>query len=249
LDGTLAHTGLPDAANGTRRLDLRYLERPAALNHRPYFEFVESRIRRRLTDRPEASLLDVGCANGAFLHFVKTLHPSVRCHGIDALEPLVSYARSQLLDASFSVGDITARHTLPADRFDVVTALTLHSHFDALDGWLDNLLGLARPGGAVLVFGLFNDAPVDILVRLRVAGSEPDAWAPGWNVHSRASLAAGLRARGLEFAFHEYAPPESWAPSSAADPLATRTAELNGRKVLMNGAGLLLPFALLEIAR
>jgi hypothetical protein len=39
-------------------------------------------------------------------------------------------ARDCVQGAAFAAGDIRVRKTLPGRRFDAVTMLTLHSHFD-----------------------------------------------------------------------------------------------------------------------
>ncbi|MGC5014963.1 methyltransferase [Streptosporangium sp. DT93] len=211
-----------ESARSVREIDLRYLNRPPALNHRPYFPFVASHAFGPAAGGAPVSLLDIGCANGAFLHFVTSRHPRVRCTGIDALAPLAEYAAAHVPAADFLHADISDRESLPTGRYDLVTMLTLHSHFDRLDGWLDNVMRLVAPGGRALLFGPFNDRPVDVLVRLRYAGDRDGAgdgergWIPGWNVHSRASFAGYLDARGHRHVFHDYAPP--------ADPPVTRAA-------------------------
>ncbi|MFY1679841.1 class I SAM-dependent methyltransferase [Streptomyces sp. WMMC905] len=242
----LAPVGLPAAGTGTRPLDLRYLERPPADHERPYFPFVADRLRGVL-DRPGASVLDIGCANGAFLHHLADRHPHATLSGVDALPALVEHAARYVPGADFFVGDVGRARTLPERQYSAVTMLTLHSHFDSLDPWLDHVLDLVEPGGRALLFGTFNPFPVDVLVRLRQTdGAEDDDWMPGWNIHSRAAFADRLAARGQRHRFHDYEPPAD-VPCSPDDPLSTRRATLDGATVLTNGAGVLLPFALLEV--
>jgi len=195
----------------------------------------------------DASILDIGCANGAFLHYMLSHFPNTRCTGIDALPELVSMAASNVAGASFAVGDIQRAETLPTDKYSLVTLLTLHSHFDELGCWLDNTINLVRPGGTALLFGPFNPKPVDVLVRLRMGDEEGGSWIPGWNVHSRMAFEKYLAQRNLTFAFHDYTPANVILPDDN-DPLRTYSAMLDDATILTNGAGLLLPFALLEIS-
>ncbi|MEM7482675.1 MAG: class I SAM-dependent methyltransferase [Acidobacteriota bacterium] len=236
---------LPGPGESTRALDRRYLDRPPGEHHRPYFDLIRSRMADRLAAAEPISVLDIGSANGAFLHFLLASYPNVRAVGIDALPELVAYATAQVPAASFRVGDIRDPATLPAERFDFVTMLTLHSHFDHLDPWFEDVLGRVAPGGRLLLFGTFNPQPVDLLVRLRQVGEGEALWMPGWNIHSRQTFEDRLSALGLRFAFHEYRPPGKLLEQP--DPLRSRPAVLDGREVLVNGAGLILPFALLEI--
>jgi 2-polyprenyl-3-methyl-5-hydroxy-6-metoxy-1,4-benzoquinol methylase len=144
---------------------MRYISRPPAAGYRPYFEFVASHARVCLEAHAGASILDIGCANGAFLHYMLSHFPKAQCTGIDAMPELVSMAASNVIGATFAVGDIQCAETLPLNKYSLVTMLTLHSHFDELDGWLDNTLNLVRPGGKALLFGPFNPKPVDVLVK------------------------------------------------------------------------------------
>jgi hypothetical protein len=129
--------------------------------------------------------------------------------------------------------------TLPDCRFDAVTMLTLHSHFDDIDSWLDHLLELVQPG-----FGPFNPNGVDVLVRLRKSGDSE--WLPGWNMHSRQAFEVALETRKVRWNFRQYVPDRQWQFNNV-DPLRTRVASLDNQMVLLNGAGLILSFALLEI--
>lgn len=240
----LSASGLPGRAVGTRVMDRRYAARPPGESPRPYFELVLSRMVDLLEGANSVSVLDIGSANGAFQHFLLDRYPGLRCFGIEALEELVEYAASAVPEATFQVGDICNRGTLPAERFSIVTMLTLHSHFDDIESWLDNLLDLVAPGGRALLFGTFNPVPVDVFVRLRMCSTEDGSWIPGWNIHSRRAFKDRLMARRWNYAFYDYRP--HIKEVNKTDPLRTRSAVLDGRLVCVNGAGLILPFALLE---
>jgi SAM-dependent methyltransferase len=231
----------------TRTLDLRYLARAPQASHRPYFAFVEHLTLDLLQRTGPVDVLDVGCANGAFAHFLATRHPRVRVTGVDTLPQLVADATTRVPVGTFLVGDISARQSLPRRCFDLVTMLTLHTHFDRLDDVLDNVMSLVTENGRAVLFGPFNPGATDVLVRLRT----PDAagvWLPGWNLHSRRTVDELLSARSLTGTYHDYAPTPEW-PDSCEDDLRTRRATLDGQPVLLNGAGLLLHFAALDIRR
>lgn len=231
----------------TRDLDRRYLRRPPATNYRPYFRFVARHVGKFLAESEGSSLLDIGCANGAFLHYILRNFPAAKCMGIDALPELIAMAISEVPGAAFAFGDIQRANTLPIRKFSLVTLLTLHSHFDDLKSWLDNVLGLVEAGGSAFIFGPFNPSPVDVLVRLRLSNEAEKTWIPGWNIHSRQTFETYLNRRGVRAAFHDYNSP-FLIPRDETDPLRTSSAVLDGSPILMNGAGLILPFALLEIS-
>jgi hypothetical protein len=93
-------------------------------------------------------------------------------------------------------------------------------------------------------FGPFNPNGVDVLVRLRKSGDSE--WLPGWNMHSQQAFEAALETRKVRWNFRQYVPDGQWQ-SNDVDPLRTRVASLDNQMVLLNGAGLILSFALLEI--
>jgi hypothetical protein len=92
--------------------------------------------------------------------------------------------------------------------------------------------------------GRFNPNGVDVLVRLRKSGDSE--WLPGWNMHSRQAFEVAFETRKVRWNFRRYVPDEQWQ-SNDVDPLRTRVASLDNQMVLLNGAGLILSFALLEI--
>jgi SAM-dependent methyltransferase len=224
-----------------RALDQRYLDRLPAQSYRHYFDFVISHAESVFRDRPRAAILDIGCANGAFLHFVMSRQPDAVCEGIDALPELIRMAGAHVPGAHFATGDIRYKETLPSKRYTIVTMLTLHSHFDEVDSWLENVLDLVEPGGVALLYGPFNPNPVDVVVRLRLQNDDDNTLLPGWNMLARQSFEKRLLPRNVAFAFHDYVPPEL---PPVDDPLRT----LDGQPILTNGAGLLLSFALLQIS-
>lgn len=235
------------STRSTREIDLRYLGRPPATSHRPYFSFVESFARDLLESSGPVRVLDVGCANGSFVHYLSECHPAAVCIGVDALPQLVEDAARNVPTGTFAVGDIREAASMPTGPFSLVTMLTLHSHFDRLDDILDNVMSLVEIGGRALIFGLFNRSAADVLVRVRVVG-DVAGWQPGWNIHSRQTVDDLLGSRGFTAVYHDYEPPQDWVERHG-DPLGTRRVEIDGRAAMINDAGLILPFALLEVRR
>ena len=227
-----------------RDFDLRYLDRSLVENSRPYFEFVWRHAAARLTE--PARVLEIGCATGAFVHFLLQRHPNLDITGVDALPELVERARRDVPRGRFAVGDLREFATLASPPFDVTLMLTLHSLFDDPEVWIRALAAVTRPGGQAFVFGLFNDYDVDVLVRVRYADSE-GAWLPGWNVVSRKTVGLHLQSHCAEHRFHDYTPPVD-NPEQPGDPLRSWTATMaDGSRLLLNGAQIVHRFALLEI--
>lgn len=92
------------------------------------------------------SLIDVGCASGAFIHYVKANLNIIDCVGVDIAEKLIKAARQRLPDVEFHINSIDS---LPVDfgrTFDVCTCLGTLAIFDEIEQPIKNLLGLLKKG-------------------------------------------------------------------------------------------------------
>ncbi|SER74907.1 Methyltransferase domain-containing protein [Streptomyces sp. yr375] len=244
-------------AEGARSIDLRYLERDPRTTHRPYFDPVLRLAAGHRRFDEKLRLLDVGCANGAFVRHVLEQQPRWDVSGIDVLPELVDAASAAVPGAHFSVADICAPSSLPSERFDVVTALTIPSHFDTLDVWLPNLLGLLAPGGTAVLYGPLNPSPVDLICRLRYAqedgngnvnGNGDGEWLPGWNVISQQTYDSFLKGRARSWACHYLPVADLGYPAGdPADGLSSRVVPTSDGQRLGNASGLTYHMACLEI--
>ena len=80
-----------------------------------------------------------------------------------------------------------------------------------------------------------------MLVRLRKSGDSE--WLPGWNMHSRQAFEAALERRKVRWNCRQHVPDGQWQ-SNDVSPWRSNVASLDNQMVLLNGAGLILSFAL-----
>lgn len=111
------------------------------LNHQFYSSladsFADSRGRPqpgfiRLLDwlPPEGhSVLDIGCGNGRFLHFLLTHHPAIQASGVDFSGPLLDKARQLVPQATFARRDMTQPGFLEGmGQYDLIVCLAAMQH-------------------------------------------------------------------------------------------------------------------------
>jgi SAM-dependent methyltransferase len=236
-------------AGRPRKLDLRYANRPVHRDQPHYFPFVVDTAQPWLLSHDAGTIVELGCAGGAFAHYLLSRFPAADFTGVDIHPALVEAAQARVPGARFVTGDVLKLASLPDGPFDTVFMVALHSHFDDPAQWIDALLRLLAPGGRAYVFGLFNPEPVDVLVRLREAGDDGE-WLPGWNQFSRRTVSAHLDGRSLRHRYLPYAPASS--RDRTPDPLRSHTVtdpyQPNGL-VFVNGSQMLHRFALLEVER
>ncbi len=115
------------------------------------------------------SLVDVGCAADAFLHYAKNELPVSNCTGIEISDVDLGLALTHVEGVEFVQDSITALTQTEGRQFDVCTCLETIDVFDDPDPVLQNLIRLVRPGGALYLCDLVNDHPGDVVVRYRRA--------------------------------------------------------------------------------
>lgn len=199
-----------------------------------------------------ARVADLGCAAGELLYLLRRELPTAELLGFDVVPELLEKAARVVEGVTFAPGSVTERSTLEAASIDVALMLGVHSIFEEVTDWLPNLLHWTRPGGRILVFGLFNPAPVDVWVRYRdVKQHPPEHREPGWNIPSRHTVAELIEAE-IGAGRHSFTPfelPFDLAPH-ADDPVRTWTERLeDGRRFFTNGLSLRCSVELLDIAR
>ena len=148
------------------------------------------------------SLLDAGCAAGVFLNYVNTQFPNSNLQGLEVLDVLVEKARSNFPQLTFSHGSIFDRHRFKKQQFDIVTLLGVLSIFDEPKAGIQNCVEWLKPGGQLIIFGMFNQYDNDIYVKYRAVGSsDPDSLESGWNIMSEKTMTAICEALNCEVAF------------------------------------------------
>jgi SAM-dependent methyltransferase len=186
-------------------------------------------------------LLDVGCATGELVGYLRSQFPQVRFTGVDLFPELLKAAAEALPDETFRQGSVL---DLPADlrgSFDVATAMGCMSIFDEndLEKFWDNLLGAVRPGGRVVVLAPLNEFGCDTIVRhrKRIEGGPAGGWESGWNMYSFETITELLACRGKTCTFERFSP--DLELTRRPDPVRTWTLETPDGRHFTNGLKLI----------
>lgn len=104
---------------------------------------------------PPSSVLDIGCGTGFKLAYLQGL--GYECTGVDYLESMIAYARSEYPECTFEVGDV--RDLRLGQTYDVITCLgwvleNVHSLED-ISRSMETFAVHAKPG-TLLVFDVHN---------------------------------------------------------------------------------------------
>ncbi len=214
------------------------------------FKLIGESIRERMLAEPGSAVVDLGCATGELIYYLRTRYPSAAYLGCDIVPEFIDVARKRVLGAEFRVGSVLDSGLLAEASADISLLIGVLGIFDQFEPCLSNLLNWTRPGGQILVFGLFNNHPIDVWVRYRQAGASAESpLEAGWNIFSQASVAAFLDSRPeiKGFSFTPFEMPFDILPNPN-DPVRTWTFQSNhGRRLFTNGLSLLCNLELLHI--
>lgn len=187
-------------------------------------------------------VLDVGCATGELLGFLRRMVPGGRFVGVDVSEDLLEAGRQLLPQAEFVIASALDLPGPLAGGFDLVTAFGCMSIFDEveLERFWDQLLAAARPGGRVIVLSPLNEFGCDMVIRHRKRlDGQVGSWERGWNIFAVETIADILAARGIKMSLQRFAITIDLSPRP--DPVRTWTIATKDReRQLTNGLKLLI---------
>jgi SAM-dependent methyltransferase len=101
--------------------------------------------------KEDASVLDAGCGNGAFLRYLHNRHPGMSLTGVD-----LSRNEPQR-GIKFVQGDITSLEL--SGQFDVIVSLAVIEHIADVRAFVRRLYSLCAPNGLVIVMTM-NDRSI-----------------------------------------------------------------------------------------
>lgn len=190
--------------------------------------------------------LDVGCATGELIYFLKQRFTGLEFTGVDKQPEFLERARSQprLRDVSFVQGDALAFRD--AEPFDVVSCFGVISIFEAFEPLLANLLANTRKGGRIFVHGLFNDVDIDVRLMYRDHHNRKD-WNGGFNIFSLIQVGNWLESHAASWRAVPVELDVDIAPRQDFPHRAYTVKLESGRRATANGLCLMLPEKILEI--
>jgi SAM-dependent methyltransferase len=148
------------------------------------FKLVLGRLQRDFGGAP-ISIIDVGCAAGAFLYHASRSIRVRRAVGLDIDQACLSQAPRWVPEAEFLFDSLADPAYVASQEFDACTCLGVLSAFDDLLVPLRTLLGYVRPGGRLYFIDFINEFPLDVVMRYRrVSADSAGPWAGGLNIRS-----------------------------------------------------------------
>ena len=145
-------------------------------------------ITELLNSNEKKNYLDIGCANGSFLNYLKQkVHYESNLSGFDIDPDFIKVAKLKVPGVKFYKQNIL-EPTPPnlKNSFDYISLLGVHNNFDDLEPLIKATSLLLAESGKIILFGSFNTGDYDLISRVRRPGKEK--LEIGFNRHSLKSL-------------------------------------------------------------
>ncbi len=181
-----------------------------------YYRLVLSTIQAK--HKNPDSLLDIGCANGSFIHHAQKLLTETSFFGAEPVPELAEIAQRNTDAAIFTHGlfDIAE-----GTKYQVVTMLGVLGIFADVDQVLRKIKSLMKPSGMAIIFSPFNEEDIDVILSYRRAPCGP--WESGHNLFSKRTventgIALDMCCEWIEFEMSEPIPKTSDPMRSWTEP-------------------------------
>jgi SAM-dependent methyltransferase len=186
---------------------------------------------------PHQRLLDIGCAMGDFMYYLKSRFPDWEYHGLDVSPRMVEAAAAADPGLRYHCGSVENRSSVEAGAYDVITIFGVLNCLDCPNQALENLFSWIRPGGVILLMDSINSEPIDVIMRHRRAEAADADWEVGWNIWSMETLRRLIHKDGRvkRCEFKEFVLPFDLPKGSDVMRTWTMRTEVKERQ-LVNGA-------------
>lgn len=211
------------------------------------FKFVKAHIES--TCKEAGTFLDLGCAKGEFIYFLKKSHPHLKFTGLEYSEELIKIGSQQpeLKDVDWIHGD--AQGFSLSGLFDIVYMSGVLSIFDEIEPVLKNSLKHLSEKGTLYIWGAFTVDDIDVIIRYRDNKNSPGLWQSAWNMFSLKTIDKILHEEGAYCKAHKFSITTDLNRNHDS-PVSSYTLNLeDGSRVIATGGNIIRDFYLLEIKK
>jgi SAM-dependent methyltransferase len=227
-----------------------YLDEDHHRRPKEMFVRIGDLLAARLPTLPEKPrVLDVGCATGALVGYLRERFPAMDFCGIDISPDLIKVAREKVPGATFSVMSALDLPDAQLAPFDVVLCVGVLGVFgdEQARRCVEGILASTKAGGVAYILSNFNSDDVDVLVSYRTRGGDTmGSWNGGWNIYSKFTVQEWCKARARTIRFIDFEMP--FPIEKRDNPVRTWTFQADGRLRLTNGLKLVVDLSFAEIA-
>tara|TARA_B110000305_G_C19348732_1_gene593082 strand:+ start:571 stop:1218 length:648 start_codon:yes stop_codon:yes gene_type:complete len=201
----------------------------------------------------KGQVLDVGCASGALINYLRTILPHYEYTGVDTSQDFLDLAQNTNPVATWINANALSLPENLHDAFNVSLALGVIGIFNEEQSirMVEELVKTINCNGAVYVFSNFNDHDVDVLINHRICPDERERkWETGFNTFSKKTVSSWLEkmAGVKEHRFINFQLPFGIEQDNTNPSRSWSFDGKDGTLLFTNGLNLLLKYSILEIS-
>jgi len=205
------------------------------------YKLVYKIIKKYLTDR--SKLLDIGSGNGDFLKFI-FYKKKAQLNGIESNKKLYQFAKKNYPDFDFINQDFNKFKT--KKKFDVITALSVASHFESIENFLNKIKKISNSKSNIVITGIFNPNNIDVYVKYRFKNKIYE----GHNQHNILRIYKwAYKNRYKINVKNETLPFSILKKNVSLDPARSFTVFLDKKKKTMNGLQVIYNIKIIHLSR
>tara|TARA_Y200000002_G_scaffold299837_1_gene254799 strand:- start:25656 stop:26387 length:732 start_codon:yes stop_codon:yes gene_type:complete len=169
-----------------------YLKNNNKLSPKEVFKFIEKLSFKN--NNKKFLCLDVGCAAGNFIYFLKKKNPQCEFHGMDSVLKLVNKAKKNVPNCKFYKKSVLNPKAWPINTYEKIFMVGVHPIFDDFTIFLKNILNWTKSKGEIYICDMFNPYPVDVFIYYRMSNDiKKNKLERGWNNLSISSFSRFLK--------------------------------------------------------
>ena len=129
-------------------------------------------------------MLDIGCANGELIYYLKKNFKNLSFSGACIRDDLLKIAKQRnAKDVNFTRIDFNKKLNLKK-KFDIIIFSGVISIFDDLNIFFRNIKKLSKPNTIIYIGGFFNIHDYDVIIKYKDLSFKKDILQDGWNIWS-----------------------------------------------------------------
>ena len=137
-------------------------------------------------------VIDIGCANGELIYLLNKIYNKCNYTGYDVLKPLIQKAKKKMKNIEnikFKYGSVLNKNLIKKSSGTAIILSGVLSMFDNFEKVISNLIYWTKNKGEVVIYGVFNDNPIDVFIKYRKTSNYNKFFLEsGWNTFSKQSI-------------------------------------------------------------
>ena len=192
-------------------------------------------IRQNHNQKNNGKILDIGCANGIFLKKFSEEFKNYHLTGIDTSSKMINLAKKmKIKNLNFFKKDFMKYNK--KSYFDIVVASGVLAFYDDYSNPIIKMLSLLKKNSYLYIFGTFNSANIDTLVKFRNNYTN-STWEKGLNSFSIKTISRFLKKKKIKFKFKKFILPFNLKKKN--NPIISYTLKFSKKnQLILNGANI-----------